>query len=397
MKKILGLAVFFLAMFPVGIFASEGNNYIETPQFPSGLHVQLSETSALFDTLPTVGFEIVDSNGNVVNFFDNGYKLYYTSSHNTNPNANVENTIYDNRIVNGRVQWMNFESDRPTELLFEGFYIRSEDGGEVVYRFPDTLRFTFEPRILSGQLIFRRMSDYTMNHNGPTGEYNEIEVIVDDVGSYFNGSLEGELYIGHIEQSNPNAKVIVDPIIEIHDNRGYFTLYSDRETEITLSDFELINSNLDERYTYDFSGPYNTLTFRFDRTGPTFIQMYIHGMNMKVDNEWQSMDAAPYIANDRTYVPLRALTEAFGAQVNWDSQSRQIEINMEGTNLIMYAGNTNYWVDGNLRVMDVAPEIQASTGRTFVPVRFVAEALGFQVTPEYAWDGRTIGVRFRYR
>lgn len=103
-------------------------------------------------------------------------------------------------------------------------------------------------------------------------------------------------------------------------------------------------------------------------------------------------DAAPYIANSRTYVPFRALGEAIGADVEWDNDARTVTYTLDGTEIVMTIGSTTYTVNGVEKSMDVAPEITGE--RTYVPIRFIGEALGFKVTPLYAEDGTTASVVF---
>ena len=59
----------------------------------------------------------------------------------------------------------------------------------------------------------------------------------------------------------------------------------------------------------------------------------------------------------------------------------------------MTIDSTTYTVNGVEQTMDVAPEI--TNDRTYVPVRFVGEALGFKVTALYAADGTTSSVVFQ--
>ena len=103
-------------------------------------------------------------------------------------------------------------------------------------------------------------------------------------------------------------------------------------------------------------------------------------------------DAAPYIANSRTYVPFRALGEAIGADVVWDNDARTVTYTLDGNEIVMTIGSTTYTVNGVEKTMDVAPEITGE--RTYVPIRFIGEALGFKVTPLYAEDGTTASVAF---
>ena len=132
-----------------------------------------------------------------------------------------------------------------------------------------------------------------------------------------------------------------------------------------------------------------------NKTRPSNILMTINQPSMMVDGVSTPIDAAPYIRNDRTYVPIRALGEGFGADVYWDNDSRSVTIQLDGNTVVMNVGSTYYWLNGELQVMDVAPEI-SGIGRSYVPIRFVAEALGFQVIPTYNFDGTTASVFFSY-
>ena len=100
----------------------------------------------------------------------------------------------------------------------------------------------------------------------------------------------------------------------------------------------------------------------------------------------------PYIKTDgsgngRTMVPARFIAEKLGAQVEYNGQSKTISILMNDTVIKMTIGSNTYTVNGVKRTMDAAAEIKAcgdgsGNGRTMVPMRFVADALGKAVY----WD-----------
>jgi hypothetical protein len=95
------------------------------------------------------------------------------------------------------------------------------------------------------------------------------------------------------------------------------------------------------------------------------------------------MDVAPYIKNDRTYVPMRYLGEILGAEVVWDDAARTVTLTKGDTTVVFTIGSTSYTVNGEAKTADVAPEITNS--RTMLPARFVAEAFGAVV----GWDAAT--------
>lgn len=84
-------------------------------------------------------------------------------------------------------------------------------------------------------------------------------------------------------------------------------------------------------------------------------------------------DQQPVIENNRTLVPLRAIFEALGAEVNWDENTKTITVHKENTNIVLTVDECRAFADGREVELDVAPKI--INDRTLVPVRFVAESM----------------------
>lgn len=106
------------------------------------------------------------------------------------------------------------------------------------------------------------------------------------------------------------------------------------------------------------------------------IKLQIGSRIVNVDNEAVIYDAAPVIRNDRTLVPIRIITEALGGKVDWNGATKEVTLSINDKEVKMTIGKT-------LEKYGVAPII--IDGRTFVPVRFVADELGAEV----AWDEAT--------
>jgi hypothetical protein len=85
----------------------------------------------------------------------------------------------------------------------------------------------------------------------------------------------------------------------------------------------------------------------------------------------------PYLKGNRTFVPLRCISEAFGAQVDWLKDANEAKIVLDGVTVIVRIGENAYSVNGESKRSDAASELYGD--RTFVPVRFIAEALGRHV------------------
>lgn len=96
-----------------------------------------------------------------------------------------------------------------------------------------------------------------------------------------------------------------------------------------------------------------------------------------VGSQRLAADVPPEVRSGRTLVPLRAIFEELGAEVTWDGASRMVTAVKGGVTVRLQIDNPVATVNGTERPLDQPPVI--SNGRTLVPVRFVSEALGARV------------------
>lgn len=96
-------------------------------------------------------------------------------------------------------------------------------------------------------------------------------------------------------------------------------------------------------------------------------------ITITIDGAIQSYDVSPVIVNGRTLVPMRAIFESLGANVEWNESSRTVTATAESTVITLGIDKTEATVDGEKIALDVPAQIVDS--RTMVPARFVAEAL----------------------
>lgn len=109
-------------------------------------------------------------------------------------------------------------------------------------------------------------------------------------------------------------------------------------------------------------------------------------------------DVPPEVVRGRTMAPLRVIAEAMGAQVSWEQGQREVRMRLGRTGVTLEPGVAEAEVtrEGTgappeRRPLDVAPYVRS--GRTMVPVRFLAETFGAAV----AWDADRRAVIVNYR
>lgn len=113
------------------------------------------------------------------------------------------------------------------------------------------------------------------------------------------------------------------------------------------------------------------------------LKMTVGKTEYTVNGEVKMMDVAPIIVSSRTMLPVRYVAEALGATVVWDGDTSTATITTAGTALKITVGASEAVVNGQAVRLDSPAFIENS--RTYMPVRFVAETLGATV----AWDGAT--------
>jgi len=100
-----------------------------------------------------------------------------------------------------------------------------------------------------------------------------------------------------------------------------------------------------------------------------------------IDNqEVTGLDVPPIIIDDRVMVPARGVFERMDGIVEWNYRHRQVTVLHNNDVLVMTINETVAWLNGELLIMDTPPVI--INDRTLIPLRFPAEAFGFDVD----WD-----------
>ena len=104
---------------------------------------------------------------------------------------------------------------------------------------------------------------------------------------------------------------------------------------------------------------------------------WILGIDIRVGGKYVDCDVQPYIKNDRTMVPIRAISEALGAEVGYDDATKTAIITKDGKTVKVTMDSSDAYVDDTVVALDAPAENVG--GRIFVPVRFVSEGLGCSV------------------
>ncbi|WP_185602143.1 copper amine oxidase N-terminal domain-containing protein [Paenibacillus sp. 598K] len=107
------------------------------------------------------------------------------------------------------------------------------------------------------------------------------------------------------------------------------------------------------------------------------VEMALGSELLTINGQQVTMDIVPVVHKGATYIPLRYLAEALGAEVGWDQEARVTILQVGEREARFWANRTFMELDGIQR--HFATPILVQDGRTLVPVRFIAELFGWQV------------------
>lgn len=107
-----------------------------------------------------------------------------------------------------------------------------------------------------------------------------------------------------------------------------------------------------------------------------------------VDGEQVYFSVNPVIENGTTLVQFRPIFEKLGLQVNWNDETRTVTGVKDKLNLELQIGNNTAKINGNSANLEVEPKL--IDGNTFVPLRFIGEAIGKEV--KWYGESRTIQI-----
>lgn len=107
---------------------------------------------------------------------------------------------------------------------------------------------------------------------------------------------------------------------------------------------------------------------------PVNVKVYDQYINFSSINQW------PFIENDRTMVPLRAVFEVLNCNVRWDAAENSAIVEYEKTKIVIPANSNTAYINGVANQIDVPAKLV--NNRIMVPLRFISEAIDKTVL----WD-----------
>lgn len=279
--------------------------------------------------------------------------------------AAVQIDIYGDRRVYGK--------DTPFDT-----YVELESTGYGLINNTATIKLTLE----NGKFATDSSGNYLPVYITDSKTDLERDDIADGLES---GSLEG---FGIVPSDEDYVKITLpEKMID-----GYaqimFTATAKEYGDVTLS----LSDNRDINYIVQRDDKSDEKENTDEQVQPTKVVIPIGSQVIYIGDETYKLDVPPYITNDVTKLPLRAISDIFKADIYWNGAEKSIDIEVGEDKIEMAVGNPKMYVNGYAVPLSSAPEI--SDGRAFVPLRDMAQIFGID---DIKWDGESKTVSFELK
>lgn len=151
-------------------------------------------------------------------------------------------------------------------------------------------------------------------------------------------------------------------------------LYFEGKTPESIGSFAL--ADISEDFVVYFPDIFIDSWYGFDKISPDHLAPYVRAARIPVylNNREIPFDQQPVITDGRTLVPLRAIFEAMGAEVSWDGSNSTVSAKRGDIVISLKIGEKVMYKNSSPITLDVAARIEGD--RTLVPLRAVSEAFG---------------------
>ncbi|NLI40735.1 MAG: copper amine oxidase N-terminal domain-containing protein [Caldisericales bacterium] len=241
-----------------------------------------------------------------------------------------------------------------------------------------------DPNVTNGLIYYYTIKSIDQNGNLSDAS-NEIMVMPNPIKPVVNlkdGLVTRTQVLDVTGVAEPNSQIIVNGELAIIDPDGKF------QAKTVLR----VGSNTITVIVFDPGGNQTKFTYKVSFSAYTTVILMVGSKNAWVNGEEKknALPQAPVIISGKTFVPFRFLGESLGADIGWDDQTKKVTYTLEGKKVEMWIGKTTASVDG--KPVSVNPPPQVIGGSTFVPTRFITEALGASIE----WKAATKTVVITY-
>jgi len=283
-------------------------------------------------------------------------------------------TSYPDKFTNKKTvyfEWFGTDNITDTKSLFYSFRLNDEPWSQFSQEtsryfnlvYDGNYRFEVRARDEAGNIDPKPpIYEFTLDSTPPIIKLSTYQEKTLEKFITFNGETE------------PDATLLLNGEILQLDSSGKFSYIAELKIGDNLFRFIAIDKAANSRVL--------DITITRETIKQTVIKLTIGSKKALVNEEVLNLDVAPFIEEDRTFVPLRFIAESFKAKVDWNPQIKKIDITLDHPlikkKIELRINSKIAYINGKETTLEVPPFI-IPPGRTVVPLRFIAESFDSKV------------------
>jgi hypothetical protein len=269
-----------------------------------------------------------------------------------------------------------------------------KDNKWMILDLPQGVRFVSAPKVEVTEGDLKIDEDSVKTQKDGDEDDNQVAIYIDSESSTASKIMvSGMKYVVDrtVPEGDITLKVKGDAVVEVNDKKEVDDYYTFTGNNVDVDGIRAFTLDSDHKVFPKSTTAAKTVSAKVvtpAQGGFTGTATFVIGQTTyKVNGKEMTMDVSPYIKGDRTFLPVRYVANALGvadSNIMWNDADQSVII-IKGERVIkMVIGSTEMFINGTSFNMDVAAEI-IDPGRTMLPLRFVAQALGADVQ----WDEAT--------
>lgn len=207
--------------------------------------------------------------------------------------------------------------------------------------------------------------------------YGEFRLLI-------GGWVKTEDTTGQMEKVPAAVREILKFYYPTNYEKIYSMLHNGFTTDVDMDEFLNTNFILDNReLRVEFYEVQGTVGLYIGKYGERYTNSFSLPNNVAlvyVNGKQLITDQPAIVDNGQTFVPLREIFEALGADVVRDEATHSLVVTRGSSKITLAINSKTATINGKTVTLDVAPSTK--NGTTIVPVRFISQALGAKIT----WD-----------
>ncbi|MDO3410462.1 copper amine oxidase N-terminal domain-containing protein [Saccharibacillus sp. CPCC 101409] len=218
-----------------------------------------------------------------------------------------------------------------------------------------------------------------------TAAQNQINQFTKELAAFLSTATNGGLPQAAAEEGLMLHEKQVQQVLDQYAAKNYTGSYkTEREGYALMFDVgKSLSGAIVGQFNDKFQEPAPTTPAPTTPSNPsngsmTTVKMQVGSMNLTLNGKTTKMDTAPQVWSGTTYIPLRYLSEAIGAEVKYDNKTKAVTV-MSGNDTLKFWLNKDF-MEVNGKRQAVGHKVFADkNGRTVVPVRFITGLLGWDI------------------